>query len=454
MREEKFRFGIFLDDNISHFYALQGVAKRLINSGHEVIFFGPGNIESFIIKNGFDYKKLDFLAVRKLKDSFSKIPRKDIKAVLRNEVASISSEIKEVLSLAGLDLLILDPFVLCYWPAFNLSKIPAVAVSTKPLLTHDSLVPPYTSGLIPQNNLFGKINVKLSYLSQLLSHSFYLINCITDQIFKGRSDRSLLNEMVRLNKFAFRSEWTARPVYFDLRFRSVPEVVLHAKEFDFPRKKSLKTNVAFLGPCKDDPEILPFVVLPQGKGPLIYVNLGTVTRQKRELKIKIYKIIIDVINDLEGWTAVISTADPVITENLLSPGKNISDRILIETWVEGSEYLNASDITITHGGSNSVKEAIIAAKPMIVIPHSADQPGIAARVAFHGLGKYLKKVDHVNLKAAMIGLLQDNSVKENINSMRRVFKKYDENDICVQILKSATKSNKLTSHWQDENYFN
>ncbi|GHB33599.1 glycosyltransferase [Salinicola rhizosphaerae] len=49
--------------------------------------------------------------------------------------------------------------------------------------------------------------------------------------------------------------------------------------------------------------------------------------------------------------------------------------------------LAQADAVVTHGGLNTVLDAITAETPMLVIPLAFDQPGVAARVAWHGLGE-------------------------------------------------------------------
>jgi zeaxanthin glucosyltransferase len=48
--------------------------------------------------------------------------------------------------------------------------------------------------------------------------------------------------------------------------------------------------------------------------------------------------------------------------------------------------LERARVMVTHGGLGSVKECIQFGVPMLVIPLAIDQPGNAARVAYHGLG--------------------------------------------------------------------
>ncbi|GAB7529991.1 glycosyltransferase [Pseudomonas sp. 3A(2025)] len=53
--------------------------------------------------------------------------------------------------------------------------------------------------------------------------------------------------------------------------------------------------------------------------------------------------------------------------------------------------LEQADAVITHGGLNTVMDAIAAQTPMLVMPIAFDQPGVAARVSYSGVGVQLNR---------------------------------------------------------------
>lgn len=65
------------------------------------------------------------------------------------------------------------------------------------------------------------------------------------------------------------------------------------------------------------------------------------------------------------------------------------------TWVTAfapqQSVLEQADVAITHGGLNTVMDAIAATTPMLVMPIGFDQPGVAARVSYRGLGLQLNR---------------------------------------------------------------
>jgi UDP:flavonoid glycosyltransferase YjiC (YdhE family) len=50
-----------------------------------------------------------------------------------------------------------------------------------------------------------------------------------------------------------------------------------------------------------------------------------------------------------------------------------------------------ADAVVTHGGLNTVLDAIAHRTPMLVMPIAFDQPGVAARVSYHRVGTHLSR---------------------------------------------------------------
>ncbi len=117
------------------------------------------------------------------------------------------------------------------------------------------------------------------------------------------------------------------------------------KEFDFPGI-SLPANFHYAGPFHDDQgrEPVPFPrELLNGK-PLIYASLGT----------------------------------PIP-----------SNAIIVRTAPQ-FELLKRAALCITHAGLNTTLEALAQGVPMVALPIAYDQPGVAARIKYHGVGESLE----------------------------------------------------------------
>lgn len=74
---------------------------------------------------------------------------------------------------------------------------------------------------------------------------------------------------------------------------------------------------------------------------------------------------------------------------------------------------------ISHGGLNSTLEALSFGIPLIVLPFFGDQHGVAARVAYHGVGEWLapKKATLGNLGPLVRHVVTDPSYRQNASRM-------------------------------------
>ncbi|RAY14116.1 oleandomycin glycosyltransferase [Actinomadura craniellae] len=118
------------------------------------------------------------------------------------------------------------------------------------------------------------------------------------------------------------------------------------------------------------------------RAPVLYASLGTLIDSGRLLR--------DFAVGLAplGGTVIISTGhtDPAA----LGP---LPANVLARRFLPQLEVLERAALFVTHGGMNSVNEAMYAGVPMLVVPHAADQPLVARRVAELGVGLSIRPQD-------------------------------------------------------------
>ncbi|MFD9811716.1 glycosyltransferase [Streptomyces sp. NPDC059080] len=81
--------------------------------------------------------------------------------------------------------------------------------------------------------------------------------------------------------------------------------------------------------------------------------------------------------------------------------------------------LECADLFVTHGGYNSVREAVRTGTPMAVLPNFGDQPHNAARVAELGLGRHVTETTPDAVAAACQDLLEDRDVATRVRRAHR-----------------------------------
>ncbi|MEV4537753.1 macrolide family glycosyltransferase [Asanoa sp. NPDC049518] len=150
------------------------------------------------------------------------------------------------------------------------------------------------------------------------------------------------------------------------------EFQLGAENFD--------ESFRFVGPSIGARASDPSFPIDDLKEPVVYASLGTVFNAEPRL----LRSLATALSPLAG-TVVVSTGqtDPAA----LGP---LPANVLARRSVPQLEVLERASLFVTHGGMNSVNEAMHAGVPMLVIPQGAEQPLVAARVVELGGGLTLR----------------------------------------------------------------
>jgi MGT family glycosyltransferase len=167
---------------------------------------------------------------------------------------------------------------------------------------------------------------------------------------------------------------------FDQHDRAARVLVLTAESFDYPTPH-LPPNVRYVGPILDDPTWADQPVdLPPGDEPLVLVSMSTSrTRGGPDLLHRVVEALADT-----PVRAIVTTGPGLITTPSPRPG------IRIVPTAPHALLLPHATAVVTHGGHGTVIKTLAAGKPLLVLPLGRDQPDNAARVVRHGAGIHLR----------------------------------------------------------------
>ncbi len=151
------------------------------------------------------------------------------------------------------------------------------------------------------------------------------------------------------------------------------------------------------------------------KNPIVYISLGTVLKGA----VSFFQNCVEAFRD-ENVDVIISVGQKFDVRKL----KNVPANIHIYKSVPQLHVLQMADVFVTHGGMNSVSEALVYGAPMVVIPFVSDQPVNARCIEKLGVGK---KVDYSNiskamLKEAVFSVLTDDEIKKNMSNVQEMMK--------------------------------
>jgi MGT family glycosyltransferase len=168
----------------------------------------------------------------------------------------------------------------------------------------------------------------------------------------------------------------------------------------------------FVGPLLDPPQ-------PRHAAedkPLVYVCFGTSFNGSVEP----YRAAIDGLAG-ENVEVLVSLGGGTLTAADLGPlPRNVEVRDF--AWSEGA--LARSSAHLTHGGSNSVHESLLAGVPMLLLPQGADQFAVSNRIARLGAGRVVEP-SPAAIRAGVRWLLDHGRPRERAQKLGRHLADFD-----------------------------
>ncbi|MGG6099730.1 glycosyltransferase [Pantoea allii] len=152
-------------------------------------------------------------------------------------------------------------------------------------------------------------------------------------------------------------------------------------ELDFPRK-ALPACFHAVGPLRETQTTStssPLYFSPSEK-PRIFASLGTLQGHRYGL----FKTIVKACEEIDGQLllAHCGRLTAFQAEELAR-----SRHTQVVDFADQSAALSQAQLAITHGGMNTVLDAINYRTPLLALPLAFDQPGVASRIVYHGIGK-------------------------------------------------------------------
>jgi zeaxanthin glucosyltransferase len=155
------------------------------------------------------------------------------------------------------------------------------------------------------------------------------------------------------------------------------------REFDYPDTR-WPAEFHYAGPFHDNKgrKKIPFPWDKLTSEPLVFASMGTLVNGLES----VYRTILDAVGTIPGIQVVVSVGHNVNLDDL----RPIPSNTLVVRSAPQIELLKRAVLCITHAGLNTALEALAQGVPMVAIPIGYDQPGVAARIAYHGVGEFVE----------------------------------------------------------------
>jgi MGT family glycosyltransferase len=204
------------------------------------------------------------------------------------------------------------------------------------------------------------------------------------------------------------------------------------KEFDFPDIR-WPAEFHYTGPFYDvegrEPISFPWEKL--NGNPLVYASMGTLVNGLE----RVYKIILQAVGPLSDIQVVLSVGANVNLDDL----GTIPANVIVVRKAPQLELLKRAALCVTHAGLNTTLESLGQGVPMVAIPIAYDQPGVAARVAYHGVGEFLEIEDLAVQRVQLLiqEVLENPGYREKARWFQKVIAQTRGLDVAADVIERA-----------------
>jgi MGT family glycosyltransferase len=148
--------------------------------------------------------------------------------------------------------------------------------------------------------------------------------------------------------------------------------------------------------------------------PLIYASMGSLQNQIEH----VFETIAEATAGLDAQVVLsYGSADADVRQDL--PGAPIT-----AAYAPQLDLIERASVVVTHAGMNTAMESLACGVPMVAVPVTNDQPGVAARIAWTGTGEVLPfgKLKSDRLRALVRRVLEDGSYRESAARLQQAIR--------------------------------
>jgi zeaxanthin glucosyltransferase len=382
------------DPGKSHIMNLAAIGRELENRGHRFTVFQVPDLEPVICAEHIGFSALPARALRAPPDPDLALEQGD--ASVRNflhyaieKAALFCEEAPRALQSAAIDGVVVDMSEPGGATAAEIAGLPFVTVCNAVPLHSDPNVPPEFLDWRYSTALWATLRNRLAYR-------------VRD--FMIRPLHGVLNR--------YRREHALRPYHSpEDSFSPFAQITQLVPEFDFARRR-LPEVFHYAGPYRraSDAQV-PFPFEQLDGSPIVYASLGTVLGKRGD----IWQAITEgcALLDVQLVISLGGQSGPLLLPN---PPRNT----IVVRYAPQYDLLARAALAITHAGLNSVMEALSAAVPLIAVPITGDQFGVAARIAYTQTGEVISaaKCSAQAISAAVRKILGTPAYRERGSAIR------------------------------------
>lgn len=421
-------YGIICPAAIGHLNPMCALGQELQRRNHKVTIFGIADIKTKVKNSGLNFWLIgeQEFPLGVLEQQYEKLGKmngneglKFTIELLLNETKMLFTNVPTAIKSAGVEALIVDQVSLAGGTIADWLKLPYITVCNALLINREAGVPPY----------FTHWGYSEAWWAQVRNQ--------IGNFFLNRISLPIWQEIQKQ-----RQEWKL-PLYNkrEYAYSKLAQICQLPRDFDFPREK-LPNYFHYTGPLQNPSGLesvsFPDISFPWDKltdKPLIYASLGTLQNKIPE----IFQCIAKAVAGLDVQL-VISLGNP----NNKPKDYNLPNSAIVVSFAPHQQLIDRASLVITHAGMNTTLGALSSGVPLVAIPITNEQPGIASRIARTGAGEVLRlgNLTVSSLQATIKQVLTENYYKQNAQRFQEAIRRSGGVKRAADIVEQAYYTNK------------
>jgi MGT family glycosyltransferase len=358
-------FGIVSPPVPGHINPFGALGRELIERGHRVTLFHMQDLESSVRAEGLDFVPIGEREYPKgsLPESLAILGKLKGLSALKFTIRAVAKttemmlrEGPEAIRASQVSMLLVDQTEAAGGTIAERLGIPFITVCNALALNREPDVPPPFTSWRYRTEWWARARNALGY-----SASDRLTRPISEVVAGYRRNWRLA---------AHRSP--------DDSFSRLAQISQQPASFDFPRQQ-LPSCFHYVGPLrKASGRQVPFPWERLDGRPLIYASLGTLQNSR----IAIFRCFAEACSPLDVQLVITHGGGLDAKEASSLPADTI-----VVSYAPQLELLSRARLTLTHAGLNTVLDSLTYGVPLVAIPITYEQPAIAARILYSGVGE-------------------------------------------------------------------